>query len=511
MPDLVRTPPTVPAPRVVMVMVVAALFAAACSGEAPDAAATPVTLATIPDHDPAAPSEPTVLAGSEHSTAPAIDPSTTTATTPAQVTVRLDVEPQVLGFAGTQGLTGGLGQEVVLVTSSEDSGPGSYREALSAGDRIVRFDPALEGEAIHLQSPVSAPGSNLTLDGSDVDVTVQGHATRFSGTNVVVAGMSFRYNDDVDGDDAITFRDATGTQVAGLFSNRFERAADGLVDVIWNGGNDVYITMCGNWFANHDKAVLIDSGDEGREGGRYYVTMCRNRWTDIYQRTPLSRRALVHQFNSLFERFGKPDGDGGGSKAGGDGADRSEHLLEHNVAVPRAQGEATFDGSTVASPRTEWAGTQLDSDGAVRAVGSWLDTVDGVTATETTANEDEVFSPPYDYPLVSASRELSEVLRVTAGRCLPVRAERISPCAPLVLIDEPDAHLDVVIEGDLDAVESLVVSAGGAVIEAERVDQDRWRVPVAALGAGPVEVSAEARLSDGRTVTSDVAVLALVP
>lgn len=488
---------------------VTALLAGSCSGDDTDASPVTVTYGSLPppatsidDGSPVEETGPT-------STSPDIAASTTSSTELAEVSIRLDVPPQFLGFAGTQDLTGGMGHDVVVVTTRDDSGPGSYREAMSGGDRIVRFDPGLDGATIHLQTPVKAPGSNVTLDGSGVDVVVQGHATRFSGTNIVVAGMTFRYNDDVNGDDAITFRDAEQMQVAGLFGNSFEQAADGLVDVIWNGGNDVYLTMCGNSFAHHDKAVLIDSGDDTREGGRYHVTMCRNWWNDVYQRAPLSRRALVHQFNSLFERYGEPGGNGGGSKAGGDGEDSSQHLLENNMAIPRRSGEQTFDGTSVTQPRTEWAGVQLESDGAVRALGTWLGSVEGVAATEVTARPESVFDPPYEYPLVAAGPELAAVLRVTAGSCRPVDAVRVSPCAPLVLVDDPGAFLDVLVEGQ--GVESVVVTAGRQTITAERVDDVRWRVPIAALGDGPVEVRAEAQTDDGRTISSDVAVVAVVP
>jgi pectate lyase len=492
----------------VVAIALATLVASACSGDEVDSASDGSAPAT-------AGSDASGRSGSRRPGAPTSSvpgpdaPGTAPATQADPVSVRLDVESQFLGFAGTQGLTGGLGKPVVLVTTTDDSGPGSYREALTGGDRIVRFDPSLDGETIHLRSPVAATGDDLTLDGSGVDVTVSGHATRFSGTNIVVAGMAFRDNDDVESVDAITFRDADETQIAGVFGNRFEHAADGLVDVIWNGGHDVHLTMCGNSFAHHDKAVLIDSGDDEREGGTYHVSLCHNTWTDVYQRTPLSRRALVHQFNSLFERYGKPDGNGGGSKAGGHGSDGSQHLLEHNIAVPRQAGERTFDGTTVTDPRAEWAGTQHGSDAAVRTIGTLLGSLDGVMASELTERPSEVFSPPYEYPLVEASARLAEVLRATAGVCVPVGAERVSPCAPLVLRDDRSGTLDVVVDGG--EVESVIVVAGASTIDAELVEPGRWAVTLAAMGDGPTEVRAEVRLADGRSTWSDVAVVALVP
>jgi pectate lyase len=504
-----------PFPTVAALIAVAACFVAACSDADSDAAAPGTT--TVPPTVPPPSLVDVVRSDPPSDTSPSrpTDAGSTTTvvvTTEApavHVTAQLDVRPQTLGFAGTQGLTGGLGTEEVVVTSDADGGPGTYREALeSGGDRIVRFDPSLDGATIHLQSPVEAAGDNLTVDGSAADVTVSGHATRFSGTNIVVAGMSYRYNDDIDDDDALTFRDATRTQVVGLFGNHFETAGDGLVDLIWNGGHDVYVTMCGNSFLKHDKAVLIDSGDDALEGGTYHVTMCHNVWTDVYQRAPLSRRARIHQFNSLFERFGQADGQGGGSKAGGDGDDASQHLLENNIAVPRTEGDSTFDGSVVSSPRTEWAGPQLDSDSAVRIEGTLLETVGDVTATEVEQAPEQVFEPPYDYALVEATDELATVLRTTAGTCIPVRADRVSPCAPLALL-EGSTSLDVLLDGDVAEVDDVRIRGSALDLPAHEVEPGRWRVewPSGAVHA----VQAIVTTSDGREVTSDVAVVADVP
>jgi pectate lyase len=445
-------------------------------------------------------------------------PSTLPATTapPAALpSVTFDVDTGPGGFAGTQGLTGGLGGEIYVVTSNADSGPGTYREGLSQGDRIVRFDPSLDGTTIHLDDPVETDASNLTVDGSGRDVTISGHATRFSGTNVIVAGMHFSENHENKEDDAITFREPHDTQVFGLFGNIFEHASDGLVDIIWNRGHDVYGTICGNIFRHHDKAMLIDSGDDGKEGGRYHVTLCRNYWDDIYQRTPLSRRANVHTYNSVFERYGKPNGNGGGSKSAGDGKGVSQHLLEGNMVFPRKKGDVTFDGSKVTRPRTEWAAPQLNSDGAVRVNGNLLATVDGVTASETEHDAGEVFEPPYPYQLVAASEQLAGVIAATAGTCLPSgRADAIVPCAPLI-IDDPDGVIEIVISPDADgsptaAIESVVFVVGGSRIPGRRVDSNRWALDVGDLGVGPTPIWATASTTDGRSVESDLVLVSNV-
>ncbi|HUF98938.1 MAG TPA: hypothetical protein VMM60_12485 [Ilumatobacter sp.] len=418
------------------------------------------------------------------------------------------------GFAESQGLTGGLGHPVVMVTSSSDSGPGTYREAISTGDRIVRFDPSLDGTTIALDHYVETAASNLTIDGSGMTVTISGRATRFSGTNIVIAGLTFSGNDATDEEDAITFRDAEAVQVFGLFGNTFESAADGLVDVIWNGGNDVYGTICGNVFRHHDKAVLFDSGEDDREGGHYFVTLCDNYWFDVYQRMPLSRWASVHQYNSVFESYGKPDGTGGGSKSGGDGSGVSQHLLEGNIAIPRAVGEVTFDGQTVTAPRAEWAASQLDTDGGVKVVGNLLGTTGDVTATEFEHDVDEVFTPPYEYDLHPATLELADVIRASAGVCVSSgRVGAVNPCAPLLLTADGTLIIEIApsAETEIAAVSAVQLVVGEQRLPARQLDQARWEIDISAIGQGPTAVWAEVTTSDGRVAATDVVLAAPLP
>jgi pectate lyase len=497
---------------------VAAALALALAGAACESS-------TAPDHSPSSiPSDWSApVADHRPATTPALPrpddapPSSEAATpvTPLPV-VRFDLPLGVEGFAGEAGLTGGVGGELYLVDSAADSGPGTYREALSEGDRIVRFDASLDGQTIALDGPVETHASNLTIDASGMDITVSGDATRFSGTNIVVAGMTYSGNDANDETDAVTFREPDGTQVFGLFGNTFEHAADGLVDIIWNDGHDVHATICDNAFQHHDKAMLIDSGNEDQEGGLYSITLCRNHWLDVYQRMPLSRFAHVHTYNSVFERYGKPDGSGGGVKAGGDGDGVSQHLLEGNMAFPRREGEETFDGERVRSPRAEFAAPQLDSDGAVAVSGSFLATVDGLTAVEQDHDPGEVFTPPYRAHVAPAGQALAGVVAATAGSCLARgRSDAVDPCAPLIL-DEEDGRLEVAItwpdtgRGDPSLVQEVTFRAGSAHLKGERIDATRWSVDIGGLGVAPTPVWAIVHTTDGRSAASDLVLVSNV-
>lgn len=98
--------------------------------------------------------------------------------------------PGALGFG--KKATGGRGTAVYLVTNLNDTGTGSFRDAVSTGSRIVVFEV---GGYVNLQTPVSVQ-SNLTIAGQ----TAPGDGIGFMGrevsfdasTNVIVRYVRFR-------------------------------------------------------------------------------------------------------------------------------------------------------------------------------------------------------------------------------------------------------------------------------------------------------------------------------
>ncbi|MGA7743617.1 MAG: right-handed parallel beta-helix repeat-containing protein, partial [Polyangia bacterium] len=102
----------------------------------------------------------------------------------------------VVAFPGAYGFgkkaTGARGYGVYHVTNLNDTGTGSFRDAVSAGNRIVVFDV---GGYVSLQSPVSVT-SNLTIAGQ----TAPGDGIGFMGrevsfdaaSNVIVRYVRFR-------------------------------------------------------------------------------------------------------------------------------------------------------------------------------------------------------------------------------------------------------------------------------------------------------------------------------
>lgn len=104
-----------------------------------------------------------------------------------------------LAFSGAvgfgSGATGGSGGTVYDVTNLNDSGTGSFRDAVSQGHRIINF--TVSGY-IQLSSAVSV-ASNLTIDGTTAPgagIGIMGREVSFSGsTNDIVRNIRFRQGD----------------------------------------------------------------------------------------------------------------------------------------------------------------------------------------------------------------------------------------------------------------------------------------------------------------------------
>ncbi|WP_405738104.1 pectate lyase [Streptomyces sp. NBC_00028] len=74
---------------------------------------------------------------------------------------------------------------------------------------------------------------------------------------------------------------------------------DGLLDI--EDGSD-YITVSDSRFEDHDKALLIGSGDSrgDRDRGHLKITFARNLFSDIVQRGPRVRFGQVHVLNNVY-------------------------------------------------------------------------------------------------------------------------------------------------------------------------------------------------------------------
>jgi hypothetical protein len=98
--------------------------------------------------------------------------------------------PGAVGFGALA--TGGRGGDIVHVTTLDDAGPGSFREAVSKPHRMVVFDV---GGVVTLKSPLSLP-SDLTIAGQSAPgegITIYNNACSISGqSNIIIQYVRFR-------------------------------------------------------------------------------------------------------------------------------------------------------------------------------------------------------------------------------------------------------------------------------------------------------------------------------
>jgi hypothetical protein len=99
--------------------------------------------------------------------------------------------PGALGFG--RKATGGRGYAVYHVTNLNDTGAGSFRDAVSAGNRIVVFDV---GGYVNMASTIAATSSNITIAGQTAPgdgIGFKGYEVSFNGaSNVIVRYVRFR-------------------------------------------------------------------------------------------------------------------------------------------------------------------------------------------------------------------------------------------------------------------------------------------------------------------------------
>ena len=107
-----------------------------------------------------------------------------------------------LSFEGAEGYgaeaTGGRGGQVIIVTSSEDSGEGTLRWAIEEfdGPRTIVF----EVNDIYLESNIHLRDGDVTIAGQTAGgVQVRGGTIAIYDSNVIMRGMMFRPGDHGDG------------------------------------------------------------------------------------------------------------------------------------------------------------------------------------------------------------------------------------------------------------------------------------------------------------------------
>lgn len=171
----------------------------------------------------------------------------------------LSASAQAPAFPGAEGhgryTTGGRGGKVVHVTNLNDSGTGSFRDAVSCPNRIIVFDVA---GVIALKKDLSMK-ANITVEGQTAPapgITLRYYTVR-PGANNIIRYVRFRRGNEVDkndGADCMWQRNITGLMIDHC---SFSWSIDELASFYDNNNTTVQWCMLGEALANagHDKGA----------------------------------------------------------------------------------------------------------------------------------------------------------------------------------------------------------------------------------------------------------------
>jgi hypothetical protein len=194
--------------------------------------------------------------------------------------------PGAFGFGATA--TGGRGSAAYHVTNLNDSGAGSFRDAVSAGHRVVVFDV---GGIVNLSSAVSASG-NITIAGQTAPggIAIEGREVSFSNSsNIIVRHVRFRQGtNDPDNGKSVIAADTSTSLIFDHVSIEFGQWDN--MDV--NSGMNATIQRSiiadpiGQQFNAH-----CDSGN---------VTWYANVWSSAHNRSPLAKGDTIFVNNVIY-------------------------------------------------------------------------------------------------------------------------------------------------------------------------------------------------------------------
>ena len=229
----------------------------------------------------------------------------------ATVVAATSLQSTELAFPSAEGFgalaTGGRNGEIVRVTNLDDSGPGSFREAVSKPNRFVVFDL---GGVIRLKSNVSVP-NNITLAGHSAPGEggcFYGKSVSFSGSsNVIVRYLRFRQG--IDGD-----RGKCSINISGGSNMIFDHCS-----IQWGRWDSLGVTQ-GSHDITFQHCIIGEAIDPQRFGALVdsvtNVTLHHNLWINNQSRNPKAKGQIQYHNNVVYNWGGT------GLVGGHSGADR---------------------------------------------------------------------------------------------------------------------------------------------------------------------------------------------
>jgi len=344
------------------------------------------------------------------------------------------VEIDIYGYGADT--TGGWqpAHAVVTVTSLEDDGPGTLRDALRTNDAptVVRFD--VDGR-VALSHAISLP-SHVTIDGRGRDIGVVGRGFLLHGVeNVILTHFAFEdiTPDSEDGlQIGIGVPGETGQASRRIVLNhlRFSQReglgdsnyVDEAISVIY-GSTDMTIAWCR--FENIEKGILVGNGDAPPEvDANIRLTMHHNLFDGVGRRMPRVRHGRADVVNNVFRdwRMFQPVGhDSNWRRAHGPWCHTAcQMILENNIYTrqPHPNDVARYIEWPDNASRCEVGPGMLgETRGAIREQGAYVPT-DHATPLQFRVgcvDDDPVFNRPYALPIAYANEALYEHIVEHAG------------------------------------------------------------------------------------------------
>ncbi|MGP3971080.1 pectate lyase family protein [Streptomyces sp. 6N223] len=298
-----------------------------------------------------------------------------------------------VAFPGAEGFgaqaTGGRGGEIYHVTNLDDSGPGSFRDAVSEGPRIVVFDVGgyIElAEPLHVASDITIAGQTAPGEG----VATRGYQVSFSdSSNVIVRYMRFRHGLTPDQNrDAVTMDGASNI----VFDH---------VSASWGRDENFSINNSTNVTVQH--SIISEGLDPHSCGGLVQsdgVTLSHNLYIHNKTRNPKSKGRL--QFvNSVIYNWGS-DG----------------YILGDSAGISNANAEGNY---FIAGPSTTGDPfTRANANYQIYAAGNYFDgdvngQVDGRETTDEDLGPATIMDEPFDFPPVTVQTAQEAYDTVVAG------------------------------------------------------------------------------------------------
>src|SRR5712692_710428 len=253
-------------------------------------------------------------------------------------------------FPGAEGFgaltTGGRGGDVYHVTNLDDSGPGSFRDAVGRGPRIVVFDV---GGYIELRSPVSVR-SNITIAGQTSPgdgIATKNYEVSFSGSsNVIVRYIRFRQGLTPGQDRKSAVNINAGANM--IFDHvSIEWGRWDTVDMTASSDITIQYSIIGEGIAPQNFGCLCQSD---------HVTLSHDLWIHNKSRNPKAKGLPVQYISNVVYNWGVTGLVGGHSAA--------DHYLDviNNYFISGPSSGGRFAGEFTATDNVYHTGNYVDLD-----------------------------------------------------------------------------------------------------------------------------------------------------